>query len=215
MFFIFKAACCQLHIAALMAEYLKLRKVHPWGAEAFDQISVNISKDERNLKLDAGEICMFVLLHFVYCLCLLRFYRVTCTCKLRIYAIDIGLVSGIQDIHYNESLLLEQLEVCADMLEKAERFELLGHLYRLIVPMYEKGRNYEALANCYSHLAQACNKIVEVTRTGKRLLGRFYRVAFFGMVRLSAERAHFSNLKKIQDIHNTYIYLYIYKFMLY
>jgi len=48
-----------------MAEYLKLRKVHPWGAEAFDKISVNISKDECNLKLDAGEICMFVLLHCV------------------------------------------------------------------------------------------------------------------------------------------------------
>ncbi|XP_018313730.1 dedicator of cytokinesis protein 9 isoform X2 [Mycetomoellerius zeteki] len=142
-----EAACCQLHIAALMAEYLKLRKVHLWGAEAFDQISVNISKDERNLKLDAG----------------------------------------IQDIHYNESLLLEQLEVCADTLEKAERFELLGHLYRLIVPMYEKKRNYEALANCYTHLAQACNKIVEVTRTGKRLLGRFYRVAFFGMAYFEEE----------------------------
>jgi len=101
---------------------------------------------------------------------------------------DVNLVSGIQDIHYNESLLLEQLEVCADTLEKAERFELLGHLYRLIVPMYEKKRNYEALANCYSHLAQACNKIVEVTRTGKRLLGRFYRVAFFGMVRYTHHR---------------------------
>lgn len=93
-----------------------------------------------------------------------------------------NIVSGVQDIHYNESLLLEQLEVCADTLEKAERFELLGHLYRLIVPMYEAKRNYEALANCYSHLAQACNKIVEVNRTGKRLLGRFYRIAFFGTV---------------------------------
>lgn len=93
------------------------------------------------------------------------------------------LLSGVQDIHYNQCLLLEQLEVCADMLEKAERFELLGHLYRLIVPMYEEKRNYEALANCYSHLAQACNKIVEVNRTGKRLLGRFYRIAFFGTVR--------------------------------
>lgn len=74
--FIFKAACCQLHIAALMAEYLKLRKVHSWGAEAFDQISANISKDERNLKLDAGEICMFALLYRVYCLCctLIVFY---------------------------------------------------------------------------------------------------------------------------------------------
>lgn len=96
---------------------------------------------------------------------------------------NIDSISGVQDIHYNDSLLLEQLEVCADTLEKAERFELLGHLYRLIVPMYEEKRNYEALANCYSHLAQACNKIVEVTRTGKRLLGRFYRIAFFGTVR--------------------------------
>lgn len=97
--------------------------------------------------------------------------------------ISLDSVSGVQDIHYNESLLLEQLEICADTLEKAERFELLGYLYRLIIPMYEERRNYEALANCYSHLAQACNKIVEVTRTGKRLLGRFYRVAFFGTVR--------------------------------
>lgn len=88
----------------------------------------------------------------------------------------------MQDIHYNEYILLEQLEVCAETLEKAERFELLGHLYRLIVPMHEEKRNYEALANCYSHLAQACNKIVEVTKSGKRLLGRFYRVAFFGSV---------------------------------
>ncbi|XP_057325532.1 dedicator of cytokinesis protein 9 isoform X5 [Microplitis mediator] len=135
-----EAACCQLHIAALMAEYLKLKKIHLWGAEAFDKISVNISRDERGLKLDAG----------------------------------------VQDIHYNESTLLEQLESCAEMLEKAERFELLGPLYRLIVPIYENKRNYNALANCYSHLTQACNKIVEVTKTGKRLLGRFYRVAFFG-----------------------------------
>lgn len=136
-----ESACCQLHIAALIAEYLKLRKVHTWGAEAFDKISENISRDECNLKLDAG----------------------------------------VQDIHYNEYILLEQLELCAEMLEKAERFELLGHLYRLIVPIHEVNRNYEALANCYSHLAQACNKIVEVTKSGKRLLGRFYRIAFFGL----------------------------------
>ncbi|XP_012262836.2 dedicator of cytokinesis protein 9 isoform X6 [Athalia rosae] len=135
-----EAACCQLHIAALMAEYLKLKKVHTWGAEAFDKISVNISRDERGLKLDAG----------------------------------------VQDIHYNEYLLLEQLEACTEMLEKAERFELLGHLYRLIIPIYESKRNYEALSNCYTHLAQACNRVVEVTKSGKRLLGRFYRVAFFG-----------------------------------
>ncbi|XP_071580123.1 dedicator of cytokinesis protein 11-like isoform X2 [Temnothorax nylanderi] len=173
-----EAACCQLHIAALMAEYLKLRKIHPWGAEAFDQISVNISKDERNLKLDAG----------------------------------------IQDIHYNESLLLEQLEICADTLEKAGASNGLGiALYRLIVPIYEKKRNYEALANCYSHLAQACNKIVEVTRTGKRLLGRFYRVAFFGMAYFEEENGQEYIYKEpkvtsLSEISERLLHLYSEKF---
>ncbi|KAG8037848.1 hypothetical protein G9C98_006059 [Cotesia typhae] len=105
-----EAACCQLHIAALMAEYLKLKKIHSWGAEAFDKISVNISKDERGLKLDAG----------------------------------------VQDIHYNELILLEQLESCAEMMEKAERFELLGPLYRLIVPIYENKQISERLYRLFS-----------------------------------------------------------------
>ncbi|PSN40266.1 Dedicator of cytokinesis protein 11 [Blattella germanica] len=135
-----EAASCQLHIAALMAEYLKLKNVQTWGAEAFGKISSNIAQDEKGLKLDAG----------------------------------------VQDIQYTEYILLEQLEQCAEYMEKAERYELLGDLYRLIIPIHEQKRNYEALAHCYQSLAQAYSKIVEVSRTGKRLLGRFYRVAFFG-----------------------------------
>ena len=49
-----EAASCQLHIAALMAEYLKLKNVQTWGAEAFSKISSNIAQDEKGLKLDAG-----------------------------------------------------------------------------------------------------------------------------------------------------------------
>jgi hypothetical protein len=74
------------------------------------------------------------------------------------------------------------LEKCAEYIEKAERYELLGELYRLIIPMHEQRRNYEALAHCYQTLAQAYRKIVEVSHTGRRLLGRYYRVAFFGQV---------------------------------
>ena len=88
----------------------------------------------------------------------------------------------MQDIHYTEQILLEQLEASAEILDKAERYELLGHLYRLIIPIYEKRRNYQALSNCYMHLTQSCNKIVQVNKSGKRLLGRFYKVAFFGSV---------------------------------
>ncbi|CAG9099879.1 unnamed protein product [Plutella xylostella] len=50
-----EAMCCQLHIAALIAEYLKLRGAQPWGAEVFQDISMNIPKDETGLKIDEGK----------------------------------------------------------------------------------------------------------------------------------------------------------------
>ncbi|XP_050306735.1 dedicator of cytokinesis protein 9 isoform X2 [Anthonomus grandis grandis] len=135
-----EAACCQLHIAALMAEYLKLKNVQPWGAEAFANISSNIPKDEKGLKLD----------------------------------------SGVQDIQYTEFILLEQLETCAEFLDKAERYEVLGELFKLVIPMYEKKRNYEQLKKCYQNLALNYDKVIEANKSCKRLLGRYYRVGFYG-----------------------------------
>ncbi|KAK3914024.1 Dedicator of cytokinesis protein 9 [Frankliniella fusca] len=142
-----EAAMCQLHIAALMAEYLKLKNVQSWGAEAFLKISSNIARDEIGLKLDAG----------------------------------------VQDVQYTEQSLLEQLEVCAECLERAERYECLSEVYRLIVPMHEKKRNFAALAQCYQNLSKAYLKVTEVMRSGKRLLGRFFRVTFYGQAYFEEE----------------------------
>lgn len=141
-----EAACCNLHIAALISEYLKLKNSSfiTWGAEAFTRISRNIPTDEKGLKLD----------------------------------------SGTPDSQYTEAILLEQLKDCADYLDRAERYECLGELYRLILPILEHRRDYTALSQCYEHLAQSYNKITEVNRSGKRMLGRFYRVVFFGQVKL-------------------------------
>ncbi|XP_061379186.1 dedicator of cytokinesis protein 9 isoform X2 [Danaus plexippus] len=139
-----EAMCCQLHIAALIAEYLKLRGTQTWGSEAFADLSLNIPKDEIGLKID----------------------------------------EGMTDVHYNEQSLLEQLMLCTEYVDKAERYELLGPLYRLVIPIYEKQKDYQALLTCYQHLTKAYAKVIEVTNSGKRLLGRFYRVAFFG-------KAHF------------------------
>lgn len=52
-----EAAMCNLHIAALIAEYLKLKGSGfvNWGAEAFSRISRNIPVDEKGLKLDSGN----------------------------------------------------------------------------------------------------------------------------------------------------------------
>lgn len=41
---------------------------------------------------------------------------------------------------------------------------------------------FQALLQCYKTLHNAYVKIVDVNRTGRRLLGKYYRVAFFGSV---------------------------------
>lgn len=137
-----EAACCHLHIAALIAEYLKLRgsDLINFGAESFSKISKNIPKDEKGLKLD----------------------------------------SGVQDSQYTEVILLDQLKNCADFLDKSERYECLGELYRLIIPILENRRDYSGLVESYNHLSQAYQKVIDFNRNGKRLLGRFYRVVFYG-----------------------------------
>ncbi|XP_055917510.1 dedicator of cytokinesis protein 9 isoform X2 [Eupeodes corollae] len=146
-----EAACCHLHIAALMSEYLKLKGcgTMDWGAAAFTAISRNIPRDEKGLKLD----------------------------------------SGAQDSQYTEQMILDQLKECADYLDRAERFECLGPLYKLILPIYEKRRDYVALAHSYEHLTQSYNKVVEVNRSGKRMLGRFYRVVFYGQIYFEEDHA--------------------------
>ncbi|XP_076119975.1 dedicator of cytokinesis protein 9 isoform X7 [Alosa pseudoharengus] len=87
---------------------------------------------------------------------------------------------GMQDVHFNEDVLMELLEECADGLWKAERYELISDVYKLIIPIYEKRRDFEKLAHLYDTLHRAYSKVTEVMHTGKRLLGTYFRVAFFG-----------------------------------
>ncbi|KAM6286665.1 dedicator of cytokinesis protein 9 isoform 6-T6 [Spheniscus humboldti] len=89
---------------------------------------------------------------------------------------------GMQDVHFNEDVLMELLEQCADGLWKAERYELIADIYKLIIPIYEKRRDFERLAHLYDTLHRAYSKVTEVMHTGKRLLGTYFRVAFFGQV---------------------------------
>uniref|UniRef100_A0AAY4AKK9 Dedicator of cytokinesis protein 9-like n=1 Tax=Denticeps clupeoides TaxID=299321 RepID=A0AAY4AKK9_9TELE len=77
-------------------------------------------------------------------------------------------------------VLMELLEECADGLWKAERYELISDIYWLIIPTYEQRRDFQKLSRLYETLHQAYNKVMEVMHTGKRLLGTFFRVAFFG-----------------------------------
>ncbi|XP_060575600.1 dedicator of cytokinesis protein 9-like [Ruditapes philippinarum] len=140
-----EAAHCYVHIAALVAEYLKKRgkiksNAFPQGCTAFKLISPNVEKEESGIKDD----------------------------------------SGMQDVQYTEETLVTYMEEAVECFEKAERYEVLGDVYKLIIPMYEKSREFEKLAESYNILSGAYNKVVEVMQSGKRLLGTYFRVAFFG-----------------------------------
>uniref|UniRef100_A0AAV2KQV2 Dedicator of cytokinesis protein 11 n=1 Tax=Knipowitschia caucasica TaxID=637954 RepID=A0AAV2KQV2_KNICA len=88
--------------------------------------------------------------------------------------------TGMQDVYYSEEVLVEHLEVCVEALWKAERYELITHIAKLLIPIYEKRHDYEKLSRLYDTLHRAYNKIMEVIQSGRRLLGTYFRVAFYG-----------------------------------
>uniref|UniRef100_A0A8D0CW74 Dedicator of cytokinesis 9 n=1 Tax=Sander lucioperca TaxID=283035 RepID=A0A8D0CW74_SANLU len=89
-------------------------------------------------------------------------------------------ISSTDWIYFIFDVLMELLEECADGLWKAERYELISDIYKLIIPIYEKRRDFEKLAHLYDTLHRAYSKVTEVMHSGKRLLGTYFRVAFFG-----------------------------------
>uniref|UniRef100_A0AAR2KUS0 Dedicator of cytokinesis 9 n=1 Tax=Pygocentrus nattereri TaxID=42514 RepID=A0AAR2KUS0_PYGNA len=134
-----EAAMCYVHVAALVAEYLRRKGMFKQGCSAFRVVTPNI-EEEASMMEDVG----------------------------------------MQDVHFNEDVLMELLEECADGLWKAERYELISDIYKLIIPIYEKRRDFEKLSHLYETLHRAYSKVTEVMHTGKRLLGTYFRVAFFG-----------------------------------
>ncbi|XP_033100941.1 dedicator of cytokinesis protein 11-like isoform X8 [Anneissia japonica] len=135
-----EAAFCYIHIAAILAEYLKRKGVYPKGCSVFKTISANVEEDEKGVKDDGG----------------------------------------MQDVQYTEEHFVEQLEKIAGALDKAERFELIGEVYKLAIPYYEQQRDFTGLAAAYGHVHQAYQTVLKVMMSQKRWLGNYYRVAFFG-----------------------------------
>uniref|UniRef100_A0A8B9RFA5 Dedicator of cytokinesis 9b n=1 Tax=Astyanax mexicanus TaxID=7994 RepID=A0A8B9RFA5_ASTMX len=158
-----EAAMCYVHVAALVAEYLKRK----------GESGVRVLKDHRRPCSRSSSLS--------------GMFRQGCS-AFRVITPNIDEEAammedvGMQDVHFNEEVLMELLEECADGLWKAERYELISDIYRLIIPIYEQRRDFEKLAHLYDTLHRAYTKVMEVMHSGKRLLGTFFRVAFFGQV---------------------------------
>ncbi|XP_066933536.1 dedicator of cytokinesis protein 11-like isoform X1 [Clytia hemisphaerica] len=86
------------------------------------------------------------------------------------------------ELIYRTKNLIDLLEVSADRIRMSERYELMGEIYKIAIPLYELERNFPLLAIAYGTLKESYEKVVAVMETGKRMLGRYYRVAFYGRV---------------------------------
>nr|XP_032830786.1 dedicator of cytokinesis protein 9-like isoform X3 [Petromyzon marinus] len=167
-----EAAMCHIHIAALMAKYLKRRGVcdAEGRVERPPEPDANPGESSSNSTLHDTQS---VLMQGVA-----AFESITPNVTDEETAEDDE--CGTQDVHFSEDMLVEQLETCAHMLERAERFELMADIYKMIIPIYEHRRDFQKLSDLYMALHKAYDQILDATRTCRRLLGTFFRVAFFG-----------------------------------
>ncbi|CAL2027501.1 unnamed protein product [Caenorhabditis brenneri] len=91
-----------------------------------------------------------------------------------------GDAGNVQPAGFTTENLGAKIDKTAAALMLAERFEAVGPLYRLIVPVLEKNMNFTSLVSVYAELQQTYSRAAEVRSSGKRHLGAYFRVRFYG-----------------------------------
>ncbi|XP_078065091.1 dedicator of cytokinesis protein 10 [Mustelus asterias] len=167
-----EAAMCYIHIAALVSEYLKRRGY--WKTEV-TRLSTTFSEESHNP--DSKQLLTSNEGRSLFAMGWSAFQTITPNVK------EEGAMkedSGMQDTPYTEDTLVEQLEACVDYLWKSERHELIANVYKPVILVYEKKRDFKKLSDLYYNIHRSYHKITEVVHSEKRLFGRYYRVAFYG-----------------------------------
>ncbi|KAM8953703.1 dedicator of cytokinesis protein 10 [Pelodytes ibericus] len=167
-----EAAMCYVHIAALIAEYLK-RKGY-WRCES-SQTQSMLLEDTQNT--DYNPLLTSTIGKCSFSMGWPAFQEITPNIQ------EEGAMkedSGMQDTPYNESTLVQQLDLCVDYLWKSERYELIADVSKPVIAVFEKQRDFKRLSELYYHIHRSYLKIAEVVNAEKRLFGRYYRVAFYG-----------------------------------
>uniref|UniRef100_A0A8C4QPL1 DOCKER domain-containing protein n=1 Tax=Eptatretus burgeri TaxID=7764 RepID=A0A8C4QPL1_EPTBU len=86
---------------------------------------------------------------------------------------------SLQEDHFTEEMFVERIQACAVLLTQAECYELVPIVYKLLVPIYEKKKNYERLSDVYRALHNVYARLITKTRT--RLQDSYFRIALFGL----------------------------------
>ncbi|XP_048460342.1 dedicator of cytokinesis protein 10 isoform X3 [Rhincodon typus] len=167
-----EAAMCYIHIAALVSEYLKRRGY--WKSEV-TRLSTTFSEESNNP--DSNQLLTSNEGRSLFSMGWSAFQTITPNVK------EEGEMKedcGMQDTPYTEDTLVEQLEACVEYLWKSERHELIANVYKPVILVYEKKRDFKRLSELYYTIHRSYHKITEVVHSEKRLFGRYYRVAFYG-----------------------------------
>ncbi|CAI2294693.1 unnamed protein product [Caenorhabditis sp. 36 PRJEB53466] len=98
-----------------------------------------------------------------------------------------GDAGNVQPAGFTTENLGTKIDKTAAALMLAERFEAVGPLYRLIVPVLEKNMNFTSLVSVYAELQQTYSRAAEVRSSGKRHLGTYFRVRFYGATHFKQE----------------------------
>jgi hypothetical protein len=72
------------------------------------------------------------------------------------------------------------MECAIERLKKAELYETCNELYKLIIPIHEKNRDYKKLSECHKDLKEIFDTIILANQNESRFFGSYYRVSFFG-----------------------------------
>ncbi|VDN58645.1 unnamed protein product [Dracunculus medinensis] len=62
----------------------------------------------------------------------------------------------------------------------AERYEAIGPIYRLAIPVFEQQNDFESLVKVYTELQKAYSLAEQMKITGKRHLGTYFKIFFYG-----------------------------------
>ena len=80
--------------------------------------------------------------------------------------------------YFSESGLVGLLEQASSSFSQAGMFECVNLVYKILIPIAERNRDWKKLMNIHSKLLDAYTKMDQLE--GKRIFGSYFRVGFYG-----------------------------------
>jgi len=146
-----EAVQCKIHTAALISEFLTKQNGQVEGIPATNAAFTSVSPDIAN----------------------------------ELGLPSITLSAGEEEGMYNpkvfsEAGLVRVLAEATTIAKNANLFELVIDIYKYVIDIHQKERDYAQLAECFRDLKTVCEALVKSNQERARLFSNYYRVAFFG-----------------------------------